>query len=849
MVYYTQTVDETLHGLDSNIAGLSAIEAEERLAHYGPNSIRVRSEPWWVKAIEPFRSVFMAVLVVAIVISLLHHAIVDAIIIGLIITVSAGIYYVQRFSTERVLRSLQKHRAIYVSVRRKSETRLLEASALVPGDIIYLEEGDKVPADARLMEVASLRVDESQLTGESLPISKETVALHGEKEVYEQSNMIFQGSFVVGGSATAIVTTTGNDTEFGKIADLSSEVGVDSPVRKKIDGLITKLIGIVAAVAIVAFALSLYRGIEVTEALRFVIALSVSAVPEGLPIAITVILVLGMRRMAARRALVRTMGAIESIGTITTIATDKTGTLTKNKLTVRELWHPSGSHDRVARTLAAATIPPRHSTTVHDPLDIAFQEYIAAHHENASPTPNHVYEFEHELSMSGTLHHHGSAYMLSVKGAPERILEKSDLTENEREKAIIQLHHMTGMGYRVLALAHTQLSHNLSSLHSLPNKHRLTFDGFVAVADVLRPEARTAIATAQRAGITIRMITGDHFETAFHIAKQLGLISGRDQVFDSRRMSHMSDDELSLELDNVRVFSRVAPEHKHRILAILKRDNITAMTGDGVNDVPALTNAHVGIAMGSGAQIAKDAGDIILLDNNFRSIITAVREGRIVYANIKRMVVYLLATSLGEVVVSIGSLLIGLPLPLAPVQILWINLVTDTCMVIPLGLEPGERHTMTSPPRPAAAPLLTRFMIGRILVAAGIMAILTLYLYSTYAANQGHDYARTIAFSALVTMQWANAFVARSDREPLWQRLAKPNPAFYVGLIAAVSMQTIAVFGPLSSLLHVTTIALGDLAYVSLVSFIIPIIVLEMYKWLGRQYAHKAASSTINYDR
>lgn len=841
MLYYTKTTKEVFAELDSDVSGLSAIEAKERLEHYGPNTIIVRGEPLWRKLVEPFASVFMGVLFVAVIISAWHEAYFDAAIVLAIIAVSAIIYYVQRFSTERVLRSLQKHTRLQVKVYRKNVGEYIDTSLLVPGDVIVLEEGDKVPADARVFEVRSFRVDESQLTGESLPIEKNIESLKGEMEVYDQANMVFQGSFIVGGMARAVVVATGNETEFGQLAALSSEARGDSPVQARIDKLITRIIAAVTAIAFIAFALSLYRGMEVAEALRFVIALSVSAVPESLPIAISVVLVLGMRRMAARRALVRTMSAIESVGTLTTIATDKTGTLTRNKLSVQEIWHPEADITTATTTLVGSLLPKTADSKAYDPLDIAFGEY-AKHHKHAKlTTAVAVFPFEHSLAMSGTLHHQGEGFIAYIKGAPEQVIEHSDLTENEREKCNMQLHHMTGMGYRVIALAHTTLSKHITALEQLPKSHKLTFDGFVAVADILRPEARSAIATAHRAGITVRMITGDHFETAYHIGKQLGLVERREEVFDSRRMSQMSDEDLEAQIATIRVFSRVVPEHKHRILALLKRNNITAMTGDGVNDVPALTNAHVGVAMGSGAQIAKDAGDIILLDDNFRSIINAIHEGRTIYANIKRMVVYLLSTNLGEVLVSIGSLIIGLPLPLAPVQILWVNLVTDTSMVIPLGLEPGEKRNMNRPPQPADSPLLSKFMISRILIVAVTMAGLTLWLYSTYDARYGHDYGRTVAFCALVVMQWASAFCARSDYEPLWRRIWKRNTPFYVGLVVAVGLQAFAVFGPLGQLLHVTTISLGDLAYISMLAFAIPIVVIETHKWIGRRFLGKGS--------
>ncbi len=838
MVFYTMSTKESLNELKTTTEGLSKVEAEARLQHYGPNSIRVKTEPFWRKLLEPFLSVFMAVLVVAAGISLWQHSYVDAAIIGVIMLVNATIYYVQRFSTERILRSLQKKSIVEVEVLRKGKSETVDASVLVPGDVIILDEGDKIPADARLLEVRSFRVDESQLTGESLPISKTVDSLADGKETYEQANMVFQGSFVIGGTAKALVVATGNNTEFGRLSDLSAKGNDVNPVQIKIDKLITRIVIFISIVAVIALGLATYRGIALDEALRFVIALSVSAVPENLPIAISIILVLAMQRMARRKALVRTMSSIESIGAITTIATDKTGTLTHNKLSVQELWHPGGDKLRALKTLQDSVVSQAGHKSV-DPLDAAFRAYVSQQKNARTSKPVRIYQFEHATSMSGALHHHGEHYELSVKGAPERLIERSDLTENEREKATAELHHLTGLGYRVIALAHASIKNPLASLEDLPKKQRLVFDGFVAVADTLRGEAKDAIATAKVAGITVRMITGDHFETAFHIGKELGLVKHRNQVFDSRQMSTMSDDELAERLETARVFARVLPEYKHRILELLKRNNITAMTGDGVNDIPALTNAHIGVAMGSGAQIAKDAGDIILLDDNFQSIISAIHEGRTVYANIKRMVTYLLATNLGEVIVSLSSLVAGLPLPLAPVQILWINLVTDSAMVIPIGMEPGEARNMKQSPKPASSPLLSKFMISRIIVMALLMSTLTLTLYIMFRHWHDDGYARTIAFCALVTVQWASAFEARSDYESLFGRLKKRNTPFIVGLTIAIILHVTAIFGPLGEYLHVTHISTGDFFAVTAISFVLPIIVIELHKWIGRTFFGK----------
>ena len=845
MSYHTKTIHQTFKELDTTENGLAASEAEQRIRRYGPNLIRVVGEPLWRKLIEPFSNVFMVVLMVAIIISLFDHAYLDASIIGLIMAANAIIYYVQRFSTERILRTLSEHHKQTVEVRREGTSMNIDASMLVPGDVIVLNEGEKVPADARLITTAGVRVNESQLTGESLPVDKQTDPLEEDTEVYERTNMVFQGSFIISGEAIAVVAATGNDTEFGRLAGLAqASAGAKSPVQVKIDKLLSQIIVIVAIMASVAFGLSLLRGVELAESLRFMIALSVSAVPESLPVAISVVLVLAMRRMAAKNALVRSMSAIETIGAITTIATDKTGTLTKNKLSVQAVWQPADAPRDFTSVLAAAINFRKQK--MHDPLDSAMSEYVLR--KKATVTrhaPMTEFPFDHATSMSGNLRHRGKEYELAVKGAPEKVLERCELTEEERETAEATLHKMTREGFRVIAVAHTVLKRPIEDLNKLSRKDRLTFYGFVAVADILRPEAKRAIATAISAGVSVRMITGDHFETAFHIGKELGMVTSREQVFDTRRMHLMSDEELEETIEGTRIFSRVIPEHKYRILSLLKKRNITAMTGDGVNDVPALANADVGIAMGSGAHIAKDAGEIILLDDNFKSIVDAMHEGRTVTGNIRRMLYYLLATNAGEALTAIGALVAGMPVPLAPVQILWVNLVTDTCMVIPLGLEPGKARNMYERPRRVDAPILSKFMVSRLAFVAILMASVGLGIFSFFSMRYGYDYARTIAFNAMVVMQWASAMTARSDYESLLSRLRVVSMKFYLGLSIAIGLQIVALFGPLGRMLHVTPVAIGDLVITSAIAFTAPIILTEIHKFAGRRYFRKGSPARV----
>lgn len=844
MLYYNKSVTETLKELGSTKHGLATSEAEERLRLHGLNVIKITGDPLWRKLLEPFANVFIGVLLLAVVISVFQRAYLDAVIIGVIIAVSAIIYYVQRFSTERILRSLKQHTAQTVLVFRNGKDTSIETQFLVPGDVILLREGDKVPADARIFEAQSLRVDESQLTGESLPVDKNEGVLSGKKEVYEQLNMLYHGSFIVSGEVYAVITATGNETEFGHLAALTKNTNELSPVQKKIDKLISQIIAVVAGISLVAFALATFRGMEFTESIRFVLALAVSAVPESLPIAISIIMVLGMRRMAAKKALVRTMRAIESIGVITTIATDKTGTLTRNKLTVQAIWQPPHSKTNLAELLQKAANQTGKNT--HDPLDTALVSYAREHNIPPAKTlPVQSLPFNQKMAMSGNLWHSGSLFELTLKGAPEHMLQRCDLTEGEHEAATVQLHKLTGNGYRVLAVAHATLAKSIEDVAELSKKQRLSFAGLVAVADILRPEAKRAIQAAQTAGVTVRMITGDHFETAYHIGRQLGMVSSRGQVFDARRMSTMNDDELEKVINKTYIFSRVLPEYKYRILSLLKKSHVTAMTGDGVNDVPALASAHVGIAMGSGASIAKDAGDIILLDDNFKSIVDAMREGRTIFANIRRMLFYLLSTNASEVLVVLAALVIGIPVPLLPVQLLWINLATDTPLVIPLGLEPGEKHAMRQPPYAPRSPLLSPFLISRMVLIAITMAAVTLALYAIFSGLHSQAYAATVAFNALVVMQWANAFCSRSDSESIFTRITVLNRAFYVGLAIAISLHLLAIFSPLSQLLHVFPVSIGDLVFSGLIGLATPIIISEIHKYIGRRISHKIEKPAV----
>lgn len=831
MHYYNTHKEDVLAELQTTEKGLSTASAEQRLSQYGYNALRIKGESLFKKIIEPFRSVFVAILLVAAILSIVKQEYLDAIIVLVIVAISAIIYYVQRYSTDRVLRALKKHDAQQVTVLRDSNEVHIDSELLVPGDVIILHEGEKVPADARVLHAENARADEAMLTGESEPVAKHSNPLQEQKELYEQSNMVFQGSFIVSGQVRAVVVNTGNATEYGKLAQLVGTAQLESPVQKKIDHLITRIVIAVMAIAVFAFILQLLRGYESSDALRFVLALAVSAVPEGLPIAISVILVLGMRKLAEKNALVRSMAAIENIGLVTLIATDKTGTLTKNKLRVQDVWelHQDGDLQDVAHVMRSATLL-SDTNQSYDPLDDAFSEFATQY----SP-PNgvhlqqvHQLPFDQKVAMSGAVYRSVKGYELFIKGAPEKIMHASNVTTQQRQRIEQQLHHLTGQGLRVIAIA-TQQAHIAATTFDEVLQKPLHFVGLVAVADELRAEAPAAIKAARAAGVNVAMITGDHAETAYAIGKKIGLLEHREEVFDTRNLQAMNADQEAAVLKS-KVFARVTPEDKYKLLQLFKKKHITAMTGDGVNDVPALSQSHIGIAMGDGTQVAKEAGDIVLLDNNFATIIDALRTGRVIFANIRKMLFYLLATSTGIVATMVASLLIGLPLPILAIQVLWINLVTDTALVIPIGLEPSEDDVMKQPPRRPDQPILDRYMIIRVVLVGVAMALVTLIVYKYFLQHYSEDYARTVAFMMLVAMQWANAFNARSDLRSAFSRLKVINTKFAIGLFISVALQMLAIFGPLAAALHVESVAAMHLVWPSLLAGALVILVAELHK-------------------
>lgn len=827
MIWYKQTKEQIYEILESSGDGLSTREAAHRLEQYGPNQLSVKKDPLWKVIVEPFMSIFVVVLLAAALISLLSRESLDATIIFIIIGVNAIIFYTQHYATTRVLRSLRKRTVSKVTVVRYGSKFEVSSTNLVPGDIIIISEGDQVPADARIIHTDNLQANEASLTGESVPVHKHSSTLETDKELYEQDNMLFQGTYVIAGQSKAIVVETGGRTEFGKIAELATGEQSKSPVQEKIDHIVVLLVKIVAVLASIVFVLSLARGIPAGEALRFVLSLTVSAVPEGLPVAVTVITVLGMRRMAKQKALVRSFKAIEDIGLVTTIATDKTGTLTKNHLSIIDSWSPNGTD-----MLKFASLTINHSEGAStDPLDTAIYESTK---HTKHPAAKKIYPFDLVLRLSGMLPEHDTK--IYIKGSPEHLLNLSKLSDAAKHQAESVLHNLTASGYRVIAFGTYYIAEHIPpETLSIIEPQDVQFVGFVAFADELRPEARRAVKAAQDAGISVRLITGDHYETALNIGKQVGIAEHPEQVIQGTDLP-VEQSEVAATIRDKTVFARILPETKFKILQALKEDNITAMTGDGVNDVPALTNAHVGIAMGSGSDIARDAGDIVLLNNNFATIVKAIAEGRKIFDNIRRMLFYLLATSLGEVLTMIGALLFGLPLPVTAIQILWINLVTDTAMVIPLGMEPEEDGYMKRPPRSPKAPLLGNILLSRVAAVAFTMAAGTLVVvYILHQRGYNHATLQTIAFMTLIAAQWMNAFNARSERKSSFSRLRTANHGLTIGFLIGFGLQMLVMFGPMRGAFHIQDVPIITLLISSGAVALAVLGVSEIHKFATRK--------------
>lgn len=835
--FYLESVASALQQLESSPEGLSKAVATQRLASHGPNQLPVVKQSILKQLIEPFANVFIIALLLALIVSTIRGETLDAVIIVLVILFDISVYYFQQISVSRALRALQSQDKQQVQVRRDGAVSIVDATTLVPGDIVLLHEGMKIPADGRLVSADQLRIDESILTGESLPVHKSTEELTGHKELYDQNNMAFKGTLVQNGLGELLITGTGAATELGSIQSLVSHAKIDkSPIEKKIDALAKHLIVGIAILSAGVFLLAIYRGISTEEALRFSLSMLVSAVPEGLPIALTVMLFIGAKRMAKANVLVKKFASIETLGALTLIATDKTGTLTHNKLSIAALARLHGTEQQFKQLLTRVITGDggKHGDALdhllHTAIDLPAQK--GAHKVKDLP-------FDQALRASGAVWKENGKLVAYLKGAPESLLH------GKQAEGTVDLRKQTEMyamlGYRTIAVGKTSVSKMPEKLTASLVK-QTAVEGLIGLSDPLRKDVKQAIIEAHQAGVKVIMLTGDHQHTAHRIAQEAGLIQHAHQVSDARLLEKPSR-AIRTAAAHINVFARVLPEHKFSFVKALKDYEVTAMTGDGINDIPAIVEADAGLAMGSGTDAAKDASDLVLLDNRFSTIIAGMRLGRSIIANIRKVLFYLLATSLGGALTMVGALLFDLPLPVTAAQILWINLVTDSILVIPLGLGAPEPQQMKQPPHKPSAPLLPFRMISRLIVVSVTMAALALWFFQQNL-SYGTAYAQTIVFMVLVVSQWANAVSANFEFHSWLAMFRRPNFKLLAGLVLAVSIQSVVMFTPAGRLLEISAVPLSELAKACGIAILVVLVTGDIHKLLSRLLQPKAQATT-----
>ena len=813
--WHTMAVAAVLQRFDSPPAGLASADAAERLERYGPNELQASaSTSAWHTFVAQFKNVLILILLGATIVSgFLGHTL-EAIVITVIVGFAVLLGFIQEHRASRALEALRQLAAPTARVRRDGQEVVRPAREVVPGDVVLLRAGDRVPADARVTQAVNLAVDEAALTGESAPVEKTATPLADERlPLGDRRNMTYAGTLVTYGRGEAVVVTTGMSTEFGRIAQLVESVEAGrTPLQENLDRLGGTLGKAALAVVALVVAIGLWRGLPVIEMFMFGIALAVAVVPEALPAVVTISLAIGVRRMVKRNALVRRLPIVETLGSTSVICSDKTGTLTKNEMTVRKLfaderlidvtgtgYEPSGELLESGRVVEATPavrallrggvlasdarlVNPEGRWRVEgDPTEGAI--VVAAVKAGLDPAALTAAEprigeipFASERRRMTTLHKTRTGVIAYSKGATEDVLascigllrgdEEAPLTDAMRENVRALERRMAGEGLRVLAVARK------SSASIQDAEQQMTLLGLVAMMDPPRAEAREAVQTCRTAGIRPVMITGDHPLTASTVAREIGLLHD-ERVVSGPELAAMSDPDLERAVGDIAVYARVSPADKLRVVTAWQRaGEVVAMTGDGVNDAPALKKADVGIAMGIvGTDVSKEAAGMTLLDDNFATIVAAVEEGRIVFGNIKKYLMYLLSCNVGEIVLLAGAVIAGLPLPLTAVQILYVNLATDGLPALALAVDPPEHDLMQRKPRDPRIGVFTRPVVMMLLVAGLWSAVVNLTLL-VWLLRSGRPLPEVMAltFVLLVLIQFFNAYNCRSDRVPVWHR-------------------------------------------------------------------------------
>ncbi|GGI08152.1 cation-translocating P-type ATPase [Egicoccus halophilus] len=817
--------------------GLSDDEAGRRLVASGPNRLAAPPRPSRLaRFAAQFRSLLILILVVAAGLAALVGETKDAIVVGVVLLLNATLGYVQEGRAQRSMDALSAMLTTRARVRRDGRLLEVDGTEVVPGDLVLLDAGDRVPADGRLWHATGLAADESSLTGEAVAADKAVAPVDADAPVADRDSMLWTNTTVVRGRAELLVTATGMATRVGQVARLLAEAAPrPTPLQEQIEALGRRL-AVIAGVAVVAvLLLSLARGEAPGAAAMDAIALAIAAVPEGLPAVVTVTLAVGTAGMARRRAIVRRLSSVETLGSATVVCTDKTGTLTRNQMTARVLWHAgerfavegdgvAGGGRLVGLPAGGATVgfdamvrandaDVRGGVVVGDPTEVALlvlAERAGADLAVLRSRPR-VAElpFDAARKYMATLHADdaGDGGLLHVKGAPDVVLPRCgavvgpngivSLDAAWRERILAATDELAGRGMRTLAVASRHLDVPLDAdadVEALVEE--LVFASLVGIVDPPRPGVAEAVATAQRAGIAVKMITGDHPATATAIAAELG-IPGRTVT--GVELDRMDDDELEASVEDIGVCARVAPEHKVRIVrALQQRGHVTAMTGDGVNDAPALERADIGVAMGiAGTEVTKQAADVVLADDDFTTIVAAVERGRAIYDNIVAFVRFQLATNIGAILTILVGRLAGLPTVFTAVQLLWVNLIMDGPPALALGVDPAHPDTMRRPPRDRRTQILDRQRLGRLLLSGGVMAAGTLGVFGWTLRTSGDEaVAGTLAFTTFVLFQFGNALNARAERTTVFSRHTLRNRHLWVALAVVLALQVLAVQVP-----------------------------------------------------
>ena len=862
---YLQSVEDVFKEVQSSPSGLSSQEAASRLEKYGANTLQEgKKKSLLEKFVDQFKDFMILVLLVAAVVSMFAHQgdpdPTDAIIILAVVLLNAVLGVFQESKAEEAIEALKKMASPVASVLRDGHVEHIKGEDIVVGDVVILEAGDVVPADMRLFEVNTVKIEESALTGESVPVDKDLVIPTGDEVgIGDRTNMAFSSTNVTYGRAVGVVTSTGMNTEVGKIANMlaNTEEG-KTPLQENQDALGKWLTIMILVIAVIIFLVGMLRGNEWTHMLLTAIAIAVAAIPEGLPAISTIILALGTQKMAQRNAIVRKLPAVETLGGVEIICSDKTGTLTLNQMTVEKMVYDNEIHDASEEiskdnialrvmNLANDTKISQDNSLLGDPTETAMVQYgLDKNYDVREELVNipRIAEvpFDSTRKLMTTIHQlEDGKYLVATKGAPDLLLDRvtkiekhgevSAFTEDDRTTLMKLNKEMATQALRVLAMAYKVIDTLPETVDTDSIEHDLIFAGLVGMIDPERKEAAAAIKVAQSAGIRTIMITGDHRDTAQAIAKRLGILrpDQEDGVLTGGELNDISDEELERTVETYSVYARVSPEHKVRIVkAWQKNGKVVSMTGDGVNDAPSLKQADIGVGMGiTGTEVSKGASDMVLADDNFETIVVAVEEGRKVFANIQKAVQYLLSANFGEVMTMFVATMAGWSI-LEPIHILWINLVTDVFPAIALGLEEAEADIMNHPPRGKGSNFLSNGVLPSIFYQGFFEGGITLFVfwYATHIANWGNPVGETMAFATLGLIQLFHAFNVKSVYKSLGTVGTFKNKMFnYAILVSAVMLLSVMVIPGLTTVFDVAILTAEQWLFVVGAAFsIVPIV-------------------------